>query len=100
MNYQMLPECYDKGVTISEAEAELLDIELYSQLESIKVSKSQGCTEIAPDHICNCTMVCKGSYWITCLAALLDKLIPPALGSKARGAIVFDELIKNGYLTL
>ncbi len=100
MNYQMLLECYAKGITISNTEAELLDVELYSQLESIKVSRSQGCTEIAPDHICHCSMVCKGSYWITCLAAVLDRLMPPAFGTKARGAIVVDELLKNGYLTI
>ena len=100
MNYQILLECYAKGVRISKAEAELLDIELSTQLESIKVSKSQGCTEIAPDHICHCSMVCKGSYWITCLASVLDRLMPPASGTKARGAIVFDELVKNEYLTI
>ena len=100
MNYQMLLECYAKGMPISKTEAELLDIELYSQLESIKISKSEGCTDIAPDHICHSSKVCKGSYWITCLAAVLDRLIPKAFGTKARGAIVFDELTKNKYLTI
>ena len=98
MNYQMLLECYSKGVRISIDEAELLDIELYSQLESIKVSRTQGCIEVAPDHICNASNVCNGSLWITCLASVLDQLIPPSLGKKARGPKVFEELIMYEYL--
>ena len=37
--------------------------------------------------------VCEGSFWITCLAAFLDKCSPPLIGPKAKGAIVFDELV-------
>tara|TARA_Y100001968_G_scaffold281270_1_gene278416 strand:+ start:162 stop:467 length:306 start_codon:yes stop_codon:yes gene_type:complete len=94
MNYQMLLECYAKGVIISKDEAVLLDIELYSQLESIKVSRTQGCIEVAPDHICQVASVCEGSLWITCLASVLDQLIPPSLGIKARGPKVFEALLK------
>ena len=97
MNYQMLLECHAKGVTISKDEAELLDIELYSQLESIKVSRTQGCLEVAPDHICQSAIVCKGSLWITCLASVLDQLIPPSLGNKARGPTVFETLLRYEY---
>ncbi len=97
MNYQLLLECYSVGTEITKLEAELLDLELYSQIESIKVSSSQGCLQVAPDHICGASRVCNGSLWITCLAAVLDRLIPPSLGVKARGAKVFDELLKNGY---
>lgn len=99
MNYQLLLECYAKGAEVDNQEVNLLDLELYSQIESIKVSSSEGCLEIAPDHICQACLICKGSLWITCLAALLDKLNPPPLGIKARGALVVDELVKNGYLT-
>ena len=98
MNYQMLLECYSKGVKISIDEAELLDIELYSQLESIKVSRSQGCIDVAPDHICQASNVCEGSLWITCLASVLDQLIPSSLGVKSRGPKVFEELIRYEYL--
>ena len=98
MNYQLLLECHAQGTKITKQEAELLDIELYSQIESIKVSRTQGCLEIAPDHICKTSLVCHGSNWITCLAAVLDQDFPVTMGEKARGAQVFDELIKNGYL--
>ncbi len=98
MNYQLLLEYYAQGTKITIQEAELLELELYSQIESIKISKTQGCLEIAPDHICETSLVCHGSTWITCLAAVLDQLSPVKLGTKARGAQVFDELIKNGFL--
>ena len=98
MNYQLLLEYQAQGMEITKQEAELLDLELYSQIESIKVSRTQSCLEIAPDHICKKSLVCQGSKWITCLAALLDLMLPVTMGKKARGAQVFDELVKNGYL--
>ena len=98
MNYQLLLEFHAQGTKISQTEAELLDLELYSQMQSIKFSRTQECLEIAPDHICNAALVFKGSLWITCLVALLDQIIPVQLGTKARVAKVFDELVVNGYL--
>ena len=98
MNYQLLLECYAEGSKITTQEIELLDLELYSQIESIKVSKSERCLEIAPDHICRASLTCEGSVWITCLAAVLDQLSPVSLGEKARGANVFDELVSIGYI--
>ncbi|WP_269623433.1 hypothetical protein [Prochlorococcus marinus] len=98
MNYQLLLEYYAEGSEITRQEAELLDLELYSQVESIKLSSSQGCIAEAPKHICKKALVCEGSLWITCLAAVLDQLSPPSLGQKSRGAKVFDELFRNGYL--
>ena len=98
MNYQLLLEFYSSGTEITKDELKMLDIELDTQIESIKVSRTQRCLQIAPTHICKAVLVCEGSFWITCLAAVLDKLSPPSLGSKARGAIVFDELIRLGYL--
>ena len=97
MNYQMLLECHAAGTAITKREAQLLDLELDSQIASIKVSRTQGCIEIAPDHICEAAHVCKGSFWITCFAAVLDQLIPVPIGEQARGATVFDELVKNNY---
>ena len=74
--YQLLLEFHAQGTKINQTEAELLDLELYSQIQSIKVSRTQGCIEVDPDQICNTALVCKGSLWITCLAALLDQIIP------------------------
>ena len=97
MNYQLLLECHAQGTEITKQEAEFLDLELYSQIESIKVCRMQGCIEVAPHHICKTALVCEGSVWITCLAAVLDKCLPPSIGQKAKGAIVFDELVRQGY---
>ena len=94
----MLIECHAAGTAITRQEADLLDLELDSQIASIKVSRTQGCIEIAPDHICKSALVCKGSFWITCFAAVLDQVNPVPMGTKARGARVFDELVKYGYV--
>ncbi len=80
-------------------EVQMLEIELDTQIESIKVSRTQGCLKIAPKHICQAATVCEDSAWITCLAAVLDKCSPPSIGQKAKGAIVFDELNRQGYFT-
>ena len=100
MNYQLLIECYALGSEITNGEIQMLDIELDTQIESIKVSQTQGCLQIAPNHICKTALVCEGSLWITCLASVLDKYSPPSLGSKSRGARVFDELIRLGYINV
>ena len=97
MNYQMMLECHAAGTAITKKEAQLLDLELDSQIASIKVSRTQGCIEIAPDHICEAASVCKGSFWITCFAAVLDQINPVPIGNKARGATVLDEIENNGY---
>ncbi len=98
MNYQMLLECHAAGTEITKNEAQLLDLELDSQIASIKLSRIQGCIQVAPDHICETFFVCKGSFWITCLAAVLDQVNPVPMGKKSRGAKVFDELFNNGYI--
>ena len=79
-------------------ELQMLEIELDTQIESIKTSRTQGCLKIAPKHICKASLVCEGSAWISCLASVLDKCSPPSLGQKAKGAIVFDELVRQGYV--
>ena len=82
---------------MTKDELQMLEIELYTQIESIKVSRIQGCLEIAPKHICQAALIREGSAWITCLAAVIDRCLPPSIGQKAKGAIVFDELVRLGY---
>ena len=52
MNYQILLESYDAGEGNNKDEIPFLELELDSQLESIKFSRPQGFTEKAPKHIC------------------------------------------------
>ena len=93
-------ECYASGSEITEDKIQMVEIELYTQIESIKVSSSQCCLQIAPKHICKPAFVCESSIWITCAASFLDKTAPPTLGSKTRGAKVFDVLLRQGYLNI
>ena len=93
----MLLECHAAGTKITRQEAKILDLELDSQIASIQVSRTQGCIEVAPDHICKAASVCKGSLWITCFASVLDKINPVTIGKQARGARVVDVLINNDY---
>ena len=80
---------------MTKDELQMLEIELDTQIESIKVSRTQGCLKMAPKHICQAALVCECSAWITCLAAVLDKCLPPSIGQKAKGAIVFDKLVSK-----
>ena len=86
------------GNAITKQESEFLELELFFQLLTIQVSRTQGCIQVAPDHVCEVVCVCKGSLWITCFAAELDQVNPVPVGKKARGPKVFDELIDNGYV--
>ncbi len=98
MNYQILLESYAIGEGINKNELLLLELELDSQLDSIKFSRTQGCTEKAPKHICEAAQVCEGSCWINCFASILDKANPLPLGTKSREAKVIDTLLDNNYL--
>ena len=98
MNYQLLLECYSSGSKMTKDELQMLEIELDTQIESIKVSRTQGCLQIAPKHICEAMLVCEGSAWITCLAAFLDKSTPPPISTKTRSGKLLDELIRSGYI--
>ena len=57
MNYQLLLECYSSGSEMTKDELQMLEIELDTQIESIKVSRTQGCLKIAPKHICQAAFV-------------------------------------------
>ena len=98
MNYQILLESYAAGEGINKDELSLLELELDSQLESIKFSRTQGCTEKAPKHICEAAQVCESSSWITCFASILDKVNPLALAEKSRAAKVIEVHLDNNYL--
>ena len=61
MNFQILLESYSNGEDINKSELSLIELEFDSQLESIKFSRSQGCTNKAPKNICETSQVCEGS---------------------------------------
>ena len=97
MNYQLLIESYSFGTPLNNQEIELLTIELETQLLNINISNSLCCLEFAPSHICKGLNLKKDSFWITCLAEVIDKHKPTKTG-KTKGAQIYDELLKRGLV--
>ena len=97
MNYQLLIESYSFGTALSEQEIELLSLELETQIINIKISTEFGCLKSAPSHICEKLNLKKDTYWIMCLAEILDLQKSPKLG-KTKSVEVFDLLLEKGLV--
>ena len=97
MNYQLLIESYSFGTSLSEQEIELLSLELETQIMNINISTEFGCFKSAPTHICEGLNLKKDTYWIMCLAEILDLHKPPKFG-KTKSVEVFDLLLEKGLL--
>ncbi|MCR8540538.1 MAG: hypothetical protein JJ848_009330 [Prochlorococcus marinus CUG1439] len=97
MNYQLLIESYSFGTALSDQEIELLSLELETQIMNINISKEFGCFKSAPSHICEVLNLKKDTYWIMCLAEILDLHKPKKLG-KSKSAEVFDLLLDKGLV--
>tara|TARA_B100000886_G_scaffold329379_1_gene278674 strand:+ start:379 stop:678 length:300 start_codon:yes stop_codon:yes gene_type:complete len=97
MNYQLLIESYSFGATLSEQEIELLFLELETQILNINISKELGCLKSAPSHICEGLKLKKDTFWIICLAEILDLHKPPKCG-KTKSVEVFDFLLEKGLV--
>ena len=97
MNYQLLIESYSFGTSLSEQEIELLSLELETQIMNINISTEFSCFKSAPIHICDWLNLKKDTYWIMCLAEILDLYKPPKFG-KTKSAEVFDLLLEKGLV--
>ena len=97
MNYQLLIESYSFGTTLSNQEVEQLVLELDTQLSNLNITNELGCLKSAPMHICKGLDLKKGSYWITCLAEVIDRYKKP-LNGKTKGAEIFDKLLQKGLV--
>ena len=97
MNYQLLIESYSFGAALSENEIELLSLELETQIININISTEFSCLKSAPSHICKSLNLKKDTFWIMCLAEILDLHKPSKLG-KTRSVEVFDLLLKKGLV--
>ena len=95
MNYQLLIESYSFGTALSKQEIELLSLELETQIMNINISTEFGCFKSAPSHICEGLNLKKNTYWIMCLAEILDLHKSPKLG-KTKSVEVFDILLEKG----
>ena len=97
MNYQLLIESYSFGTKLSFQEIELLKIELETQIMNIQISTNFGCFEPAPFHICRGLNLRRGTFWIMCLAEILD-IHTVAKIDKTKSVEVFDLLLKKGLV--
>ena len=97
MNYQMLIESYYFGTTLSNQEIELLSLELETQIMNINISTDFACLKSAPTHICKGLYLRKGTFWIMCLAEILDIHKPPKIG-KTRSVKLYDLLLEKGIV--
>ena len=97
MNYQSLIESYSFGTTLSSQEIELLSLELETQIMNMNISTDLSCFKFAPNHICKCLNLRKGTLWIICLAEILDIHKPPKIG-KTKSVKVYDLLLEKGLV--
>jgi len=97
MNYQLLIESYSFGIDLSEQEIKLLSLELETQMMNINISTDFGFLKSAPTHICEGLNLKKDTYWIMCLAEILDLHKPPKFG-KTKSVEVFDLLLEKGLV--
>jgi len=97
MNYQLLIESYSLGLSLSEQEIQFLCLELETQIMNINISTEFGCFKSAPSHICEGLNLKKDTYWIMCLAEILDLHNPPRFGKK-KSVEVFDLLLEKGLV--
>ena len=97
MNYQLLIESYSFGKDLSEKEIELLSLELEAQIMNINISTEFGCFKSAPTHICEGLNLKKDTYWIMCLAEIID-LHKSSKLEKTKSVEVFDLLLEKGLV--
>ena len=97
MNYQLLIESYSFGTTLNTQEIELLSLELETQLLNLDNSSEKGFLESAPSHICKGLNLRKGTFWISCLAEVIDKH-KSLIDGKTNGAKIYDELLKRNLV--
>ena len=97
MNYQLLIESHSFGTALSEQEIELLTLELETQIININISTEFDCFKSAPSHICEGLNLKENTYWIMCLAEIVDLHKPLKLG-KTKSVEVFDLLLEKGLV--
>ena len=84
--------CYSKRLT--EKEIEFLERSWFDSLNSKNYNRYPG---IAPTIVCDEAGLDRGSYWISCNAAILDKLSPLGEGLTRISKII--ELLNDSGLT-
>ncbi len=94
LNLSTLLEKYSYLGKVSNKELEFLE---RCWLDSLNVRQYNIFPGIAPAIVCDQVGVERGSYWISCNAALLDKL-KPLDSSKSRSDRTYEVLYKSGLI--
>ncbi len=94
MDWKTSLDWYCSGNILDKEDIDLL--EKYYQQVTIGMD-SDDSFEIAPKHICDQTNIPEGSYWITVVTVVLDRLVPVKNG-KPRSSIVDQLRRKQGNL--
>ena len=97
MNYQLLIESYCLGIPLSSQEIELLNLELETQMINTNIAVNFDCLKSAPIHICRSLNLRNGTFWIMCLAEILDIYQPPKIG-KTKSVKVYELLLEKGFV--
>ena len=97
MNYQLLIESYSFGTTLSNQEIEILSLELENQIMNMNISTDFGYFKSAPTQICKCLNLRKGTFWIICLAEILD-IHKPTKIRKTKSLKVYELLLEKGIV--
>lgn len=84
--------CYSKK--LSEKELDFLE---RCWLNSLNTFHYNRYPNIAPAIVCDEAGIARGSYWISCNAAILDRLRPVESG-KNRRARIYDALHQSGLV--
>ena len=73
MDFKTILDWHCSGNSLNYNDLKLLENEYFLETEKLKKVK---CAEVAPQHICKACLIPDNNYWITCLASVLDQLIP------------------------
>ena len=92
MDWKTSLDWYCSGNILEKEDLDLLEEHYQQVINEIDTNLS---LELAPKHICNQTNILEGSYWLTAVAVVLDRLNPIKTG-KPRSSIVY-ELRKKHY---
>ena len=84
--------CYTQKLT--EKELDFLERSWFESLNGLRYNRFHG---IAPAIVCDHAGIERGSYWISCNAAILDQIRP--LGKvKSRSSRIFEVLSQSGLI--
>ena len=90
MDWKTSLDWYCSGNILDEDDLEILENQYQQVIQNPNLDNT---LEVAPKHICNQTKIAEGSYWISAVAIVLDRLKPVKKG-KTRSLIV-DQVIRN-----